>query len=127
MEFFRSKHYVSLVIHSQLHCFLLERKKNQFQVITSDMITGDYAGIFDNHLINPSFFIDVLQRFFEKNNIKKPLIALLTPHEHYAYLFQYELYFEYFRVPIKHVITKKTTQSIEQSAIDIWQGELHGT
>ena len=67
MEFFRPRHYVSLIINSQVHCFLLEKNKTGFQIITSDVIDSEYAGIFDDNLINPSFFIDILYRFFEKN------------------------------------------------------------
>jgi len=125
MQLLSSKQYVSFVINTQVHC-LLAKKKSQFYITAVDTIEHDCAGIFEGHLINPSFFIDALCRFFKKNNLKRPLVAFITSPENTAYSFRYGLYFEHFGITLKHLATKVGIHSIEKCAVDIWQGEIHG-
>ena len=121
--FGRTQSYVSLVVHTSVQAFVLNKKNERFSVIATEILHNEYSGIVDGRLINPSFFIDTLYGFFKKNNIQNPLTALLITHEDYASALQYTIYFEYFRIPLTHVVTKILDKTQEQSALDLWQGE----
>lgn len=132
----RKQSYISLIVQDCLYIFFLQKKAVSFELEAFERVSFDGAGIIDGRLHNPSFFAWALYNFFEKNRIHNPKIALLIPHTDPADQLQFNLYFEYFQIPLNSLVAKMIgaqQTNAEQDdyiknyylphAIALWQGE----
>ncbi len=132
------QYYTSLIVQDCLCIILLKKVSSTYELVASEYISFENAGIVDGHLGNPSFFAYVLYNFFEKYQVKYPHVSLLISGNGLADRLQYELYFEFFKIPLINVVAKiidkHTAYKFDEScvkqdymshAIALWQEESY--
>ena len=110
--------YISLIVQDCLCIILLKKVSSTYELVASEHISLENAGIVDGHLDNPSFFAYVLYNFFEKYHIKYPHVSLLMASNGLPERLQYELYFEYFKIPLINVVAKIIDKSAACAELD---------